>query len=566
MSRLVINFFARQALLSLLAYALFMPTAVAQQSDSQQKDSSQKDWQALAANDVVLSAMRAELDRSKSQLKMEQVAAPYYIEYRVFDVDQYSAEASFGALRADVRSRMRFLRVVVRIGDYKQDSYFGQGQGTVDFMPLDDDVQAMRHELWLATDRAYKAAAESLTAKQAQLKQLTIDQPVDDFAHADPVQSIGALARLDFDPQPWRKMLQDASDLYKNDPELESFESRLNFQTVNRYFVNTEGTVVRSGQSLYEMTIAGSTQAPDAMSLQRDTGFTVANMKELPSASDFLARATKMATTLKELRAAPVAEEEYRGPVLFSADAAATVFSSLVGENILGHKPELGKNSRTTGAFAASYKSRVLPEFLSVVADPTMSSYGGESLLGHYGIDDEGVPAQRVSLIENGTLVNYLIGREPIRDFPVSNGHARSQIPTGSPVPHNSNLIVTSSQPNSRDDLKKKLIDMCKQRDLPYCYSVETFGPRLTPRLIYKVWTKDGHEELVRGTEFGDLDIRALRSNLIAAGGEAHVDNHPLNIPHSIVAPSLLFDELEVKRANANKEKLPEYPAPAIEK
>jgi len=131
MSRLVINFFARQALLSLLAYALFMPTAVAQQSDSQQKDSSQKDWQALAANDVVLSAMRAELDRSKSQLKMEQVAAPYYIEYRVFDVDQYSAEASFGALRADVRSRMRFLRVVVRIGDYKQDSYFGQGQGTV---------------------------------------------------------------------------------------------------------------------------------------------------------------------------------------------------------------------------------------------------------------------------------------------------------------------------------------------------------------------------------------------------------------------------------------------------
>ena len=559
MSRHPINLVARPALLALLTFAVFMPAAFSQQKE-------QKDWQTLAANDVVLSAMRAELDRSKSQLKMDQVAAPYYIEYRVFDVDQYAAEASFGALRTDLRTRLRFLRVVVRVGDYKQDSYFGQGQGMVDFMPLDNDMQAMRHELWLATDRAYKAAAESLTAKQAQLKQLTIDQPVDDFAHAEPVQSIGPLASLDFDPQPWRKMLQDASDLYKSDPDLESFESRLSFQVVNRYFVNTEGTVVRTGQSVYELTIAGSTQAPDAMSLQRDTGFTVGSLKELPSASDFLARAAKLAATLKELREAPVAEEEYRGPVLFSAHASTTIFSSLVGENILGRKPELGKNARTTGAFAASYKSRVLPDFLSVVADPTLAAYGGEPLLGHYDIDDEGVPAQRVRVIENGTLVNYLIGREPIRDFPASNGHARSQVPAGGPVPHNSNLIVTSSQPTSKDDLKKKLLDMCKQRDLMYCYSVETFGPRLAPRLIYKVWVKDGHEELVRGAEFGDLDTRALRSNLIAAGGEAHVDNHAQTIPHSIVAPAILFDELEVKRANANKDKLPEYPPPAIEK
>ena len=106
---------------------------------------------------------------------------------------------------------------------------------------------------------------------------------------------------------------------------------------------------------------------------------------------------------------------------------------------------------------------------------------------------------------------------------------------------------------------------MCQQRDLPYCYYVETFGPKLTPRLLYKVWTKDGHEELVRGAAFGDLDTRSLRSDLIAAGDD-HVDNRMMNIPHSIVAPSILFDELEVKRANENKEKLPEYPAPAIVK
>ena len=548
------NRVARRILLPLLALSILIAPGFAQQKAAQ------------ASDDVVLGAMRAELDRSKARLKMDQVAAPYYIEYRIFDLDQYSAEAAFGALRFDVRSRFRFVRVVVRIGDYKQDSYFGQGQGTLDVMPLDNDMLALRHQLWLATDRAYKSAAESLTAKQAQLKQLTVDQPADDFAHADPVQSIGPLATLEFDPEPWKRMLQDASSLYKEDPAIESVESRLSFQVVNRYLINSEGTVVRSGQSLYEMAIAASTQAADGMSLARDNAFVVASVKELPSAADFVARAKKLASSLKDLREAPVTEEEYRGPVLFSADAATSVFADLVGENVLGHKPELGKNSRTTGAFAASYKTRVLPDFISVIDDPTISSYGGQALLGHYAIDDEGVPAQRVSLIEKGTLVNYVIGREPIRDFPTSNGHGRARVPTNPAGPSLGNVIVTSAQPLSKEDLKKKLIDLCQQRDLPYGYYVDTFGPALSPRLLYKVWVKDGHEELVRGGAFGDLDIRALRSDLIAAGDAPYVDNHLLNIPHSIVAPSILFDELEVKRANQNKEKLPEYPAPTVGK
>ena len=519
-----------------------------------------------AVNDVILSAMRAELERSKSQIKMDAVAAPYYIEYRIFDVDQYAANASFGALRADVRTRMRFLRVVVRIGDYKQDSYIGQGEGTLDFVPVDDDPVALRRQIWLATDRAYKTAAESLTAKQAQLKQMTVDQPVNDFAHADPVQLVGPIVKLDFDPEPWKKMLQDASGIYRNDPEIEYAESNLRFQAVNRYFVNSEGTVVRSGQTLYEISTGCSTQAADGMSLSRDNSFSVASMKELPSASEFVTRAEKLAATLKELRNAPLVEEEYRGPVLFSGDASASVFADLVGENVLGRKPDLGKNARTTGAFAASYKTRVLPDFLSAVDDPTISSYAGKTLLGHYEVDDEGVPAQRVSLVEHGNLMNYDMSRAPIRDFPASNGHGRARVPTNSPGPSLGNFIVTATQPVSRDDLKKKLIEQCQARDLPYCYYVDTLGPRLSPRLLYKVWTKDGHEELVRGAIFGELDVRALRNDLIAAGDDVYVENRPANVPHSIIAPSILFEELEVKRANLNKEKLPDYPAPAITK
>ena len=533
-------------------------------SASAQTNATQKDWQALAKADPVLQAMRTELERSKSNLKLEDVAAPYYVEYRVADLDEYSAEAAFGALRFDVRTRFRFLRVVVRIGDYKQDSYFGQGEGSSSFLPLDDDPVALRYQLWLATDTAYKTAAQSLTAKQAQLKQLTVDQPVHDFAEATPVQSIGPLVKLEVDPQPWTRMIQDASALYKSDPDIEAFESSAKFQTVNRYYVNSEGTVVRSGQAYYEMNSSVHTQAADGMSLERDKGYVVTKMAELPSSETFLASAKELATSLKGMRDAPLVEEEYRGPVLFSANASSTLFADLVGENVLGYKPELGKNERTTKAFANSYKSRVLPEFLSVVDDPTISTYEGRALLGNYEIDDEGVPAQRVSVIENGILLNYLIGREPIRDFPVSNGHGRARIPSSPAAPHTGNLIVHSSQPIPHGDMKKKLLDLCQQRSLPYCYFVESFGGKLAPRLIYKVWVKDGHEELVRGAVFGDLDTRSLRSDLIAAGDDFSIRNHLQNIPHSVVAPSVLFDELEVKRDSQNKGKLPEYPAPAL--
>ena len=519
-----------------------------------------------ASDDPVLQAMSVELKRSKESLKLDQVAAPYYIEYRVFDMDEYDAEAAYGSLRSNTRTRFRFLRVVVRIGDYKQDSYYGaQAEGAIGIEPLDDDLIGMRHQIWEATDRAYKAAAQQLTAKQAQLKQYTTpDVPVDDFAHAEPEQSIGSLVKLDFDAKPWLAMLQDGTSVYKDDSLLQTADASLKFQAINRYFVNSEGSTIRNGYNLYEVSIAESTQAPDGMKLERSNVYTVGSMKELPSAEEFHGEAAKLMGTLKLLRDAPLADEEYRGPVLLSSDAASRVFADLVGEHVLGRKPELGKTARTTGEFAASYKTRVLPDFLSVVDDPTIDSFQGQRLLGNYAIDDEGVKAQRVSLIEKGKLVNYLVGREPIRDFPISNGHGRARIPTNQPGPSLGNLIVTASEPVTPAELKKKLIELCQQRELPYCYYVETFGPKLTPRLLYKVWVKDGHEELVRGGSFGDLDVRAMRNDLVAAGSDFNVESHMLNVPHSIVNPSLLFDELEVKRITTNKDKLPDYPAPPL--
>ena len=517
-----------------------------------------------ASDEILLRALKEEMERSKAKLKMDNVAAPYYIEYRVTELEAFDASAVFGALRTQQRGRARFLRVVVRIGDYKQDSFFGGGEGAADLVPLDDDMYAIRHRVWLATDRAYKAAGEALSAKQAALKQLTVDEPVDDFSRATPVEYIGPPAHLPpTDFAPWLHLLEEASGQYRADPKIQHFESSLHFTVQNRYFVTSEGTVARFGSAKYAISISGSTQAADGMLLQRSHQDEGNELSRLPAREQFLKTTARILETLKMLRDAPVVDEEYRGPVLFSNDAGSSIVTELIEPNVLGKKPQLGANARTTGRWSSSYKTRVLPDFINVFDDPTISSLGGEPLFGAYSLDDEGVKAQRVSLIEKGQLVSYLIGRQPIRGLLVSNGHGRATA-TGTPEPHPGNLILESTDPQPDASLKKKLIELARQRDLPYAFYVETMGPKLEPRLIYRIYTKDGHEELVRGAIFGDLDVRSLRADLIATGTAPAMENHLEPVPFSVVSSALLFDELQVKRTQASKLGLPEYPPPPL--
>jgi predicted Zn-dependent protease len=422
---------------------------------------------------------------------------------------------------------------------------------------------AIRHQVWLATDQAYKRASEAFSNKKSQLKQLNVEQPVDDFAQAAPALSIGPVAKLEVDPAKWTKMLENATAVYKNDPQIQSIIASVNFTVLSQYFVNTEGTVTRHGSTHYQLVLTASEQAPDGMRLDRSPQFTANRVEELPSPAEFQADAVKLVADMKALREAPIVEEEYRGPVLFSNDASTDMFFDLIVPNVLGRRPAPGRPARTVGAFASSWRARVLPNFISVVDDPTIETFGGHGLGGSYQVDDEGVTASPVTVVDKGTLVNYLIGRAPIRDFPASNGHGRAS-GNGSTAPAPGNLIFKAAKTSSREELKKQLLDECRSRGLKYGYYVDTLGPRLSPRMLFRVWTDDGHEELVRGAVFNELDVRALRSDLVAAGNDPLVSNRT-GLPFmTIVSPSVLFDELEVKRADNSKEKLPDYPAPAL--
>jgi len=521
---------------------------------------------AAAKGDGLLEALLMELDRSKAQLKMDQVQAPYYVEYRVNEVEDFGAEAAFGALRENQHIHVRVLRVVVRVGDYKQDSYFGRGQGESSILPLDDDPIALRHQIWLATDDAYKAAGQALAEKQAAMKQFSTDpNPVDDFAKAPPMIAVEPTATLKVDEAGWKKTLEDVTGLYKQYPDVQSVTASARFSAVNEYLVNSEGTVTRCGKTTYSVQLSSSAQAADGMRLSRSPAFMVARQEELPTHDALMGEAKKMLDTVVALRQAPIVEEEYRGPVLFAPDAADDIVASLVGQNVLGQKPQLGKPNRTTGAFATSYKTRVLPNFLTVVDDPTLKDFQGKSLVGSYGVDSEGVKAQAVNAIENGMLANYLMGRVPIRDFSTSNGHGRAA-PGSFPGPSLGVLLVKSSEEQSAEELKKKVVQMVTDQGKAYGYRVETLGPGNSPRLLYRVYAKDGHEELVRGAVFNELDIRAIRNDLIAVGNDPLVSNRAGGAPTTIISPSLLFGELEVKRADTSKDKLPDYPAPPLKK
>lgn len=514
--------------------------------------------------DPLLRAMLTELKRSQQKLQLGEFKRPYYIDYQLFEIRDYTADARLGALVRDQSSFSRFVQVVVRIGDYKRDSLFRDGFGAVEIMPIENNELALRRQLWLATDKAYKAALTSLTAKESMLKDIVTDRAMpDDFSREPPVESVLELPKLAAQVDKWKQIIRSTSDLFRADAALESSIVGLQFRIVNRYYVNTEGTVTRSGSEAYNVSFAGTGTAPDGTRLDRSHAYFVSKADELPQPEEISLEARKRIASFELLRKAPIIEDDYHGPVLLSADAATAVIESLFVPNILGTRPAPGSSSRVRGEYASYFKRRVLPDFFTVVDDPRPQKLDGLTLLGSYGVDDQGVRAEPVTVVDQGLLVNYLLGREPIRDFPHSNGRGRRGL-QGSPGPQISNLIFKAANGVSFDELKQKLIQLCREQGRPYGYYVETTGARLAPRLLWRVYVSDGRLELVRGASLDGIDTRTLRTEIIAAGNDRYVYQLPEPLPRSIVAPSLLFGDLEIQRAETQREKPPQYPAPPL--
>ena len=520
-----------------------------------------------AEKDPVLKAMLDELDRSMAHLQLPGFEKPYFIEYRVEDVQDFETRASYGAAEGSQRSHARVARISVRVGDYKTDNSGPRGDGALQLATIDDDPIAMRSALWTGTDQAYKAALAAYAQKQAELKQVQTPPQADDFSKEKPIISLAKPLKLSVDEDTWNDRVMHDSGIYRTDPSISATQHDIQYSTASfharvttTWIVSSEGAIVRKTSSNYSESFGVGTQADDGMRLDRSYGTSGVALTDLDNSEAFHKRVVTLISSLNDLRKAPLVEEEYHGPVLLSADASADTLHSLLAAGVTATRPKLGTEARTNGPFASSYHARILPEFLTVIDDPALKTWDGKDLVGSYSVDDEAVPAQTVKLVADGHLENYLIGRTPVRDFPESNGHARAGV-AGPPRPVIGVLKVTALQGLTDEELNQKLLGIAKDRGLKSVYYVETLGAEATPRLLYRI-DLDGKRTLVRGAVLDDLDQRALRSGVEAAGKNLWVANYATEIPETVLAPALLFSDVTVKRANETNDKLPYYPPP----
>ena len=539
---------------------------------------------AEAERDPILKAMLVELARNQSRLQLQNFEKPYFLEFRIDDVVEYKANAAYGALTGEGETHNRVARVRVRVGSYKLDNSHAKaqsqlailmqrvglgGDGMVAVEVIDDDPVALRYGLWTAADTAYKQALDDYASKQAELKTIETQPQANDLAQEKPVVSLEPVQHIAIDRPVWKQAIMESSGLFLTDPtakafahEIQTSQGSVEARVRTEYLVNSEGTIVRKSYSEYHAETAFTAQAADGMHLERSAPVSGTTAEALGTAQRFHNATLRALTGLDELCKAPVVGEEYHGPVLLAGNAAARSFDDLFARAVEARAPALGSSARTTGSYASSYQTRVLPESFKVVDDPTLTTLATKSLIGAYAVDDEGVPAQKVTLVDSGKLVGYLMGREPIRDFPESNGHGRAG--NGQAPRTNIGVLqVEVGNPISEDALLKKLIDMGKDAGQTYVYLVETLSGPSHPRTLVRIKVGDGSREVVRGGQLGDLDLRNFRAGILAAGDQPYVYNVFGDVPATVIAPALLFDELTVKRAEEKNVNLPYYSPPA---
>ena len=538
--------------------------------------------------DVLLDAMTKELYRSFEKLKPLGSAPLYFLSYRVYDTEDVNITASYGAIEADGQNRRRILDVEARVGDMAIDSshklrgdfdaplerFFLDSRGAVEFS-LDDDEPAIRTALWLVTDDAFKRAQRNLIQVQANrtVKVSEEDQSAD-FSAAPQVVSIETSMKPTIDTASWRERLRKLSAIYKEYPEITDSSVQLDIDLDERYITTSEGTKLRTQDRQARVATSVSTIAEDGMTLYLYDSIDVFDPKDLPDDSTIERKIRELAQSIIALKKAPVAEP-YVGPAILRGRASGVFFHEVLGHRVEGHRQKDEDEGRT---FAKKVNQRIMPAFISVFDDPTLSRMNSRPLVGHYKFDNEGVPAQRVTVVENGTLKNFLMGRSPIVNFNKSNGHSRCQ-PGSKPVARQGNLIVESSKKVPFGELKRMLVEEAKTQGKPYGLIfdeiaggfalTQAFMPQsfqLLPLRVTRVYADGRPDELLRGVNLVGTPLASLETILCAAddvdtfSGVCGAESGW--VPVSATSPSLLVRTVETARDWKEQDKPPILPPP----
>jgi hypothetical protein len=544
--------------------------------------------------DPVLDAMRTELKRATS-LTLNELEKPYFVSYSVDDYHSWSGNATLGGLLSSSGNTYRVPSVRVRVGDYKFDNsnFAGGGAGGARYdlrsFPLDDDPLAIRQYLWLATDSAYKGGLQSIARKRAALRSVTVSDQLPDFAPAPPLTLLRDYEPAKFDGRSWDERVRRISKTFLDFPALRT--SLVEYSVIDglHRFVSSEGTEVRIPGATGSVQIRASAQAPDGMIVRDFELFYTHDIAKMFPEPELTKAAHDVGDMVMKIAAAPMGEN-YSGPILFEGVASAQIMAEVLGRNLHIARKAVSVRGMPSQAAVTELEGRrgvrIMPEFFDVTDDPTLPLFGQEE------VDDEGVAEKPVSLVEKGVLRDFLRTREPVRGYSDSNGRAR--LTGGAPVP--TNLVIKARETSSPAEIRKKMIDLCQQRGLNYAIVIRRMDfpstapvdearrimagsgaghPVSMPLHVYRLYV-DGHEELIRGVRLHGLNARSLK-DILVAGDDSVTFNYLENeqpfallgygsnsAEVSVVAPSVLIDDLELTKVDDELPGIPLAPPPSV--
>jgi predicted Zn-dependent protease len=536
-----------------------------------------------AQDSPLLSAMQDEMTRSMADLRMNGEPSPYYIEYEIDDLASMRAVARLGGIVDDLADHSRTLHVGVRVGEYGFDSsrFITQdrGAGVVPSLtdltvPLDDNYAAIRRQIWLATDAAYKRAVSVFAKKKATFQNRAATDALADFSKEKPTETLRPVQAPKPTGSQWVDRVRQLSAVFSSTPGLDGSEVLLSETHGNMYYLNSEGFKSITPVGSVYLRLSADAQADDGATV-RDL-FTVVEgrLEELPPMTELMSHARTVAARARLRRTASIGEE-FTGPLLVEGQASAELLRQTLAPLLLARRPPDAENARFTQGqgqgtpFLTRIGLRVLSDSFAVSDTPSLKEFEGRPVAGTYVVDDEGVLAKDVTLVEKGRLVTLLTSRTPQKNLLQSNGHGRG----GNVQP--GVLQVRSTEAIPASQLKEKYLQLLQAQEKPFGYIIRSIaGPGEVPGGgggggpiildIVKV-TPDGKEEQVRGLRFGDVPSTAFR-DILEASEERTLLSYRINVATSasVIAPSLIFEELEVQRTREIVQKPPIVPSPLI--
>jgi hypothetical protein len=540
-----------------------------------------------AQDSPIFTAMQDEMARSMRDLRLADQPSPYYIEYEVRDRVATRVTARLGALVEDLNLHNRTLRVAVRVGDYAFDSSLFNapiaGSGVLQLsadgsttLPLDDSYGAMRRQMWLATDTAYKRAVGVFARKKAAFQNRAAGEELPDFSREQPVETLLPGLPPTVVNRAWPERAKAISAVFLGPvmKTIDNSEVSVADTRGTRYYLNSEGFKVVAPIQIASIHVSADARADDGMTVREAFTLVEKHLQDLPAMPDILRRTQEMVARLSAARVAPLGED-YTGPVLLEGQASAEIVAQTLMQAVVARRPPeaAGRGGGRGGGggqvtpFLSRIGLRVLTDAFSLSDMASLTEFDGRPVAGSYRVDDFGIRPKDVTLVEKGRLVTLIAGRAPLRGLLQSNGHTRSgDVQAGV-------ISMQSSEAVPAAELRQRYLDLLKAQGKDFGYIVRGVatpaeapggGPGTGPMIFSIVRVSlDGREVAVRGLRFGAIAPAVFRDLLDASRERTLYSFRPtVNDAVSVIVPNLIFEELEIQRAREIVQKPPSVPSP----